>query len=174
MRRGHETRGLWALPALESVETVIDEGARQLPGPVGSEVHEQHRVTVPNRCRIADARGGNEFIAFVPRIGLVEGLCGAVRRVLRLARREQVVDGLHAVPALVPIHRKIASGHRRDAPGPDLGEAVFRGFEGRGRAAGRRVAPVEEGVEVDRAGAAPRREAQGGKNLSLVTVHTAR
>ena len=47
----------------EAVEARLDEGAGQLAGAVGTEVHEHHGVAVFHAYLLADARGLDELVA---------------------------------------------------------------------------------------------------------------
>ena len=158
----------------KTAEPGIGERARHLAGAVGAEIHEHHRVAVTHRHDRRDCGRLHELVAFAARIGLLERGQRIARLVERLALREQVVGGLHAFPALVAVHRIVASDDGGDAPGFELRAFVLQQRERRGGAPGRRVAPVEKRVHTHIRDAGRGRQFDHGGDLQLMAVHPAR
>src|SRR5690606_9970441 len=91
----------------------------------------------------------------------------------RLPQGEHVVDRLDPLPAVVPVHGVVASGEAGDGTAPRFGEGLLDQGEGRGGAFRRRVAAIEEAVQIDAPAAPPGGEADGGGEVFLVAVDPA-
>ena len=168
-RRGEGRRALVA--ARESVELGVEEGAQDLPHPVGAEVDAEEPRARLHPAVVADRRGLDELVGLAAGVG---GLDGGERVGLAapLAEPDRPPGALHPVPAVVPVHGEEAARHRadRDARQPlDLGEEG-----GKLRPSGPRpdVAAVGDEVEDDRH-APLRQRAGGGGDVALVAVDAA-
>ncbi len=160
--------------ARKAAEPGIGERARHLAGAVGAEIHEHHRITVAHRRGRRDRGRLHELVVLAARIGLLERGQRIGRLVGRLALREQVVGGLHAFPALVAVHRIVASDDGGNAPGLELRAFVPQQRDGRGSTPGWRVAPVEEGVHAHVRDTGRGRQFDHGGDLQLVAVDPTR
>ena len=99
---------------------------------------------------------------------------GVRRVVLRLPQGEHIVRALHTVPALVAIHGVVAAADGGDAADAKRRQLASHRVEGRRRALWRRVAPIQERMDVKSLGAAFRREFNHRLDLIFVTMYTAR
>ena len=128
----------------EAVERRQYEGRGQLARTIGTEIHEHHRVAIAHRLSAINDRGGDELVVLATRIRRLQR-GNAARRMLFAARLDhRVPRTLHAVPALVAIHRVIAATHRCDACVAQLLAARLQGQQaGFGRLRWR-VATVQE------------------------------
>ena len=136
--------------ALKTIESGIDERARQLSRPVGPEVEEDNDVAVANPAGVKRARD-QKFVGDAFRIRIHHHVARpAVDR--RLRANDCLPRLLHAVPTLVAIHRIIAPANRRDADSPP---PSFRGDKALElgnialTARGRHVATIKEAVHAD-------------------------
>src|SRR5690606_13690724 len=86
----HDEVDLRSTLALELAEVGLDEGAGQLAGTVGAEVHEDDGVAVFDFHRLADGGGLDEFIALVAGVGGLQAFDGAGGVELTLAVDDQV------------------------------------------------------------------------------------
>ena len=96
------------------------------------------------------------------------------RRRAALAVHDGVIGLLHAVPALVAVHRVVAPADRADRPTPIsciFASALLHEAQAALR---RRVAPVGEGVVDRRAHALLLRQSSRAKRCVPVAVHAAR
>ena len=110
--------------ALEAGKVVQRQGARQLPGAVGSEIEEDHAVAVARSVRSADRshRRSCRLDELVGDAGLVPTSDELDRRLAAraLAVHDRVVRSSCALPPVVAIHAVVAAAHGRDPSGPGL------------------------------------------------------
>ncbi|CRX28632.1 hypothetical protein PAERUG_P54_1_London_24_VIM_2_04_13_05103 [Pseudomonas aeruginosa] len=162
----------------ELIECRLDEGAAQLAGAVGAEVHEDHRVAILDPHRFGagrDHRGGlDEFVALAAGVGGLEGCHRGVGGELGLAVDNQFIGGLDAVPAVVAVHREIAADDRGDAALAEPGEGGVETLQRRLRAFRRGIAAIQEGMQVDLAGAAPGGHLRHRHQVVFMAVYAAR
>src|SRR5690606_38846145 len=152
-------------------EVGLDERTGQFAGAVGAEIHEDHRIAVFHTGRGADGGGLDELVALLARIGGVQALHGGGGVEVALALDDQVVGLLDAVPAVVTVHGEVAANQAGDTTLAELGKGGFEQLDGRLGAFWRRVAAVEEGVQVDVCGATAGSRFDHGHQVILMTVH---
>lgn len=162
----------------ETVEIRVHEGAGDLARAVGAEVHEDQRVAVLHRgiglTGGADHGRSDELVVFT---ALISGLQAGDRILghgVAFGRGQQVIGQLHAIPAVVAVHRVVAADQRGDAPDAQRGEGVTAALQRGFGAARRRVAPVEEGMQINGFGAALCSQLDHGQDVLVVAVHAAR
>ena len=135
--------------ALEAVEHRIEQRRQDLARPIRAIVEHQETVTVLHAGIAGHHRRLHELVVEFRRISPFDGLgrrgCG-----FTLGIDDRVIGKRHAVPALVPVHRIEASGHRREADRQPRAQAALDVRDAFERAARRHVAAVEEGVDGDR------------------------
>ena len=104
-----------ALFPLKAGEIGVHEGAGDLPGPVGAEVHEDDGVPVPDLRVFGGDHGHHELVGDAR---VIAGLHGphrvAEEAVLALAVHHGLVGPLHPVPVGVPVHGVVAAGDGGD------------------------------------------------------------
>ncbi len=170
----HDKAGqLWLARTFEVLEVVLDEDPGQLAGPVGAEVHEHHGIAVFDLDRFADGGGLDEFIALFAGVGGLQAFLGGGGVELALAVDDQVVGLGHTVPAIVAVHGEVTADQAGDAALAQGLEGFVQQFDGRLGAFGRRIATVEEGVQVDLLGAALEGQFGHGDQVVLVAVYAA-
>ena len=137
-RQHDEIRQSGCPPARKAPELRVDEGARELAGPVGAKVHEHDDVAVANPrgrfTRPADQRGLDEFVGLAPFVRRFQRRGGVVEPVFRRAARQHLEGGCHALPAIVPVHCVVAAAKRSHAPvepGPSLPPRSSGAYRGR-------------------------------------------
>ena len=155
------------------------ERARDLPRPVGAEVHEHDDVAVAHGRGLAggidDGGGLDEFVVFAARVGGLERLRDrGWRRRARVPSTRSVVRLGHALPVLVAVHRVVAADDRRDARARIACANLVHERERSRRAARRRIAAVQKGVHENLRDAGRGGEVDHGRDLPLVAVHAAR
>jgi hypothetical protein len=177
-READERRQAGRPASVESLERGIGERPRDLPGPIGAEVHEDDGVAVgdPRRrsARRNDGRRAHELVRLAACVGGGEPRFDRRGRERRPAVDEKIVGLVHAFPALVAIHRVVAADDGSDAR---TGMARAQFLEQRERRAGtarRRVAAVEESVHVYARRSSLGRQFDHRGDLALVAVHAAR
>ena len=175
-RGHHEIRQFGHDVALETAEVGLHEGAGQLAGPVGAEIHEQYAVVVPHQgwglALCMDNRGQHEFVVLAALVGLLQAGNRGSRPVLGLALGQHAVGLFHPLPVIVPVHGIVAPADAGNPATAQFSEQLLGLLQGRGGAAGRRVAAVQEGVQIDFFRSPARRQPQCCENLPLVTVHS--
>ena len=158
-RRGVEIGGV--VRHRRHVVAAVEQQPRQLTAAVGSEVEEDRCVAVlESRC----SRDDDRLDELVRHAGLVAGTHRR-DRIVRLATHscgDRVERTLRALPALVAVHRVVATDDRRDPVAGQLGKIV----DGRGR---RNVAAVRERVDPR----SLRRDPQQRQEMVDVRVHAA-
>ena len=142
--------------ALKAPEILVDKSAGQLPRPVGAEIHKQHGVALGNRGGLANAHGADKLIVFVAGIGGLQAGGGAIRARRGQALGQQAIHRLDAIPALIPVHRKVATAQRGDTAHAEFVETILSRAQGRRGAAWRRVTAVQKSVQVEAFSAALR------------------
>ena len=98
--------------------------------------------------RRSDHGGRYEFVRFAPVVGCLDGFrrgAGAVP----LSLGEEIVGPAHPFPPVVPVHGVVSSGHGGDAAHAEPFDGLLQGPEIRRRAAGRRIAAVQDRVHQD-------------------------
>ncbi len=172
----HEVGQFGVLLALESVEVLLHKGAGHFPGTVGTEIHEQHRVTIVDRslglARSVDPGWRYKLVVFPALISLFQPGYRIGRSELRGALGHQVVGRFHAVPAVVAIHGIVAAhdrGNAADAEALQFGRGLLQGWF---CAAGRHVTAIEEGVDVNFLRATCGGKFGSGNNVVFVAVYT--
>ena len=151
----------------------LDEGAGQLAGTVGAEIHEHHGIAIRHRGRRAYHRGLDELVAFAAFVGGGQAGAGVIGQIVALAVDDQLVGLLDPVPAVVAVHGEVAADQAGDAPLAELGERGVEQFDGRLGALWWSIAAVEKGVQVDPLGATLGRQLGHGGDVLLVAVHAA-
>ena len=149
-REHHEITQQGPNAPLKILEVIIDQGPGQLPGPVCTEIHEQHHVTVVDQGRrfalALNHRGLHKFIVLVPLIGRFQPGAGAGAGKRRFGFGQQPVGTLDPIPAVVAVHGIEASaqgGDPTDAVALEKGVCPLQ----RGHcAAGRGVPAVQKGM----------------------------
>ena len=158
-------------------EILFDKGTGNLPSPVRTVIHKDHRVAIGDgRGLFAgrdDGGGLDEFVALAARIGHFQGAEG-VGGAVAFALGEQVIGGLDARPAVIAVHGEVTPYDGGDASSAQLGKRILHRLQGSGCALGWRVAAIEEGMYVDPLGSALHSEFGHGLDMLLVAVDTAR
>ena len=135
-----------ALLPFKPLEVGVHKGAGDLPGPVGTEVHEDDGIP------LADFRvfgGDDRHHELVGDAGVIAGLHGPHRvadeALLAFAVHHGLIGALHPVPVGVPVHGVVPPGD-----GGDLGPVPVAGLLHLGHkvlaGGGGHVAPVHEAV----------------------------
>ena len=158
---------------LEAIEVGFDEGAGQFAGAVCAEIHEHHGIAIFHPHRLADGGGLDELVALAALVGGDQAVHRVIGLVLGLAVDDQLISLLHAIPAVVAVHGEVAADQAGDPALAQAGEGGLQQFDGALRALGRRVAAVEEGVQVDLLGTAPSCQLGHGDQVVLMAVHAA-
>ena len=167
---GGEGRGFLSR---EAVEGRVQEGLAQLPGAVGAEIHEDHRVPIVDGAFRASAPGGvNEFIRFIAGIGFGQGL-GRAGGLASGAFREERIGLGDPIPALVPVHGVVAPHDAGHPTHPEAFQRLIGGLEGGFGGARGRIPAVEKGVDIDALGAPGRGGSGHGQDMVLVAVYAA-
>ena len=156
----------------EAGEVAIDEGVSQLARAVGAEIHEHDGIAGLHLPVARDDGGLDGFVVLAARIGRIERGDRAVEE-RRVAFGDGLEGKLHAIPALVAVHRVVAAAERGDEGAGHIRAFGLESFERGARAARRRVAAIEEGVHGDARHAAARGEVEHGEDVRLVAVHAA-
>ena len=114
----------------------------------------------------------DELVGHARVIGRLHGLvCGS--GVLANALGDRVVRLLHALPALVAIHRVVAAGDRRDAAQLERVDLVLQAVDILDARLRRGVAAVHEAVEADLAQAVAARQLEQREHMVDVRMHAA-
>ncbi len=120
--------------AVKTGEIVLDKRSRDLPRPVGPEVHEYDDVAVldfDRRLPLRHDRGGfDELVRLAPLVCPLEGLAGARDAILRLSVREEIVGRLNPWPAVIAVHAVVASHNGRETPAAQVLEFLLHGLNG--------------------------------------------
>ena len=159
--------------ALESVEIRLDESAGEFARAVGAEIHEDDAVSVLHLHRVANDRGFDEFVRFVPGISIVQAFDGGLGAEFRLALGEQVIGRLYPQPAVIAVHGVIAADNRSDLADFQGVDLVLQALQVDFRALGRRVAAIQKGVQVDFFQAEFGRHFDHGVDVVFVAVNAA-
>ncbi|CCK00078.1 hypothetical protein BN130_2823 [Cronobacter malonaticus 507] len=178
LRQHDKIRELHDFLTAKAFEIAVYKCAGYLARAVGAEVHENQRVTIFHCGRgfaFATNHGRfNEFIVFITRVGGFKACHGVWRFILAFRQRQQVVRLLHAVPAVVAIHREITANNRGDAAFADFGKFRREFLKRCFRAARRRITAVQECVQVDFLCAASGGQLNHREDMIFMAVHTAR
>ena len=137
---------------VEAVEIGIEQCAQDLARPVGPEVRHEHTVAVIHAAVFTDWGRPDEFVGFAGKPSELYGLSD------RILPRAQFAFPVHqrrigicgAFPALVPVHRVVAAGHRRNPDRAGACDGVFEVLDEFFRASRRGIPAVEKGVDGDR------------------------
>ncbi len=163
--------------SLETVKGGVGESAGELARTVRAEVHEQYAVAIANRGTVvtvcSHGGGQHEFVVLVPAVGRRQASGRVGRAVCGTASGEELPRLLNALPAVVAIHCIVAPDDTRHAATAQLVKQRLGPSQRRLGAARRGIPPVEEGVQINPAGASRGGQAHGGENLVFVAVHTA-
>ena len=174
----HEVQARRHAGALERGEVDVDQRVAELAGAIGAEVEEHDGVTVldahARRGVGGDRRRGDELVCDTGAVLRLDVLHGVGCDPAPAIAGDLLEGCLGALPARVAVHRVVATGdagHAAAAGGVEVGdEAAYEN----GRAGGRLVAPVGEGVEVHTRQAAPARQLRQRDGMCLVAVHATR
>ena len=142
-----------AAGASERVEVREGQRARQLAGPIGAEVEVEGRVFGFDAVVVADDEGLDELVGLSGREAPVDALPGR-RGAGAVGFGDDAVRPLHALPAVVAIHRPVPARDGADHAGPTRELLLERGDVPR-RRSGLHVAAVEERVDDDGHAGAP-------------------
>jgi len=125
LRHRHDLQRGPAL-AIEAVEVLEAERHADLAHAVRAIVEAQHDIAVLEATlrRIADRDGLDELVTDVTRVRALDRLLRAAGSLAR-AGHEQCVRALDTVPAVVAIHRPVATTDRRDASDARLGDGAL-------------------------------------------------
>jgi hypothetical protein len=97
---------------------------------VGPEVEGDDGVALGiDRRVLPHARRRDELVGLVALVGRADGRGPRVRRVRRLALEQEIDGPLRAVPALVAVHRPVASDDRRHAPDTGVAHSPLHRLE---------------------------------------------
>ena len=143
---------LFPRPPGKGIQLVQAEGLGDLPGPVRTEVEEDDRVAVLNERQglavLLDHRRQHKLIGDAVVIGVLEGLHRVgLRHPFPLGQGH--IAFLDPVPAVVPVHRVVAAMDGGHGPDPDLLHLRHQFLHEALGGGGRRVPPVQEGVDKD-------------------------
>ena len=133
--------------AVDLVEVRVGERQRDLAHAVGSEVERDNGVAGADSRLLSDQHRLDELVGLIALIGAPRGGLARLRLVLGAAMDEEVVGELNTVPALVAVHRVVATDHGADAPGAGVGHPLLDGRQIAGSRRRQRVAPVGERVQ---------------------------
>jgi len=144
---------------------------------VGAEVHEYHHVAVLHAHRLRAGRddgcGLDKLIVFVAGVGRRQSRFRTFRLEFRLAPGEQVIAGLDAQPALVAVHDEVAADNGGDLPHLELVALFLESAQIELRASWRRVATIEESVQVDFLHPGAGGQFEHGVDVCFVAMHAA-
>jgi hypothetical protein len=147
----------------------------QLTGTVGPEVGVDDGIAALEAAARPDHRGGHELIGLAERIGGFDGGRGARRVAGGLAMDDRVVAGLDPLPAVVAIHREVATADRCDA-GVRMGgdQTRLQVADETQATRGRGIAPIEQRVDSDPRDPLASRELGEGDDVPVVGVDATR
>ena len=97
---------------MEPFERWIDQRREDFPRPVGPEIHHHEAVAGGHSRVAADRRGDDEFVCESGGVCRRHGR-GRVIGVIALAQCDGPISGLDPLPALVTVHRIVATAHAR-------------------------------------------------------------
>ena len=144
----HIVQGEEALFALKALEVGIHQGAGDLPGPVGPEVHEQDGVPGANLGALAGDHGNHELVGDAGVIGLLHRVHRILVELGALAVDHGGVCLLQPIPVGVAIHGVVAALHGGDLRPVFVAGLLHLGYEALAGGGGH-VAAVQEAVDVD-------------------------
>ena len=144
---------------------------RDLARAVGAEVEEDAGVAVFDcgyglRVGARDDGWLDELVRRAALVGAPDRL-DRLGGALTLGVDEQAIGALGSLPAPVPVHRVVTPADRGDLAERHLGDLVLERFDVKVSGRGRRVAPVEEAVDVCAPDAALLRHPQKGVEVFL-------
>ncbi len=172
LRHADEMEREESLSALESLKIRVDERMGDFPRAVGPEVEENHRIAGLDAGAPAADGGHHELVRDALPVGILHG-GQRVRRLHALAVHQGGVGFLHAVPAVVAVHRVIAARHGRNRADADFLHFFQAGGDVLPAGGRRDVAPVEKGVDEDLFAAALLRQPQQRVQVGVVAVDPA-
>ena len=164
-------------PAVKAVEIVAAEGAGDLAGTVRTEVEEDDAVVIlysgERLAVLHHGEGDDELIG----LSVVVGSLNAARRGIRglsVGLGQIVIGQLHALPAVVAVHRVVTAADRRDLADADLRHLLFQGRHIFLRRCRGRVAAVQEAVDKDLRQTVPLCKLQKGVKMVRMGMDAAR
>ena len=171
LRKAHVIQRKTAVAALEARKTVVYKGARNLPRAVGTEVEEHNAV--PGRYAAALTRDGrhDKFIRYALGVAVRHHLCG--RAVHALAVHHRGVGLLHALPAVIAVHRVVAARDRGNSANADLVHFGLQFLDKALAGIGRHIAAVHDGMHINLLQARAPGHFQQRIQVRIVAVHAA-
>ena len=161
-----------ALLALKAGEFRIDKGARNFARTVRAEVKEDNGIVRADFCALCADGWNDEFVGYILFIGILYRL-DRVGTLDAFAVYHGRIGLLHALPAVVAVHRIVAAHHGGNLTHADLlellgalGHIVFAGSR-------RDIAAVEQCMDIDLFQAAALGQFHQGIQVGVVAVHTA-
>ncbi len=160
--------------AVELGERLLEEGAGQLASAIGAEVEEQADVALAHAmCRgVAHHGGSHELVVLAALVAASHGRL-SVGRPLTAPVHEGVVGELDPIPARVSVHGEVAPHDGTETSHADVAQVLVDLGQVRGRAARRRVAPIEEGMHHEVAHALATGHLDARLEMPHVGVHSA-
>src|SRR5262249_13747160 len=117
----------WLSP-WEVLEIWIEQGSSDFAHSIGAKVRDQHPVAVFHPAVFANCGPPHDLVGSPAAIGSFYGFCGSFG-----ASASRLYDGpislLHALPALIAIHRKVATGQGRDPNALEAGDVLLEIFQ---------------------------------------------
>ena len=160
---------------VEGAEFGVGQRVGQLACAVSPEVAVDDGVAVSHAAvDFLDGGWPDELVVLAPRICRGDGVLSRCRA-LPCSVDDGVVAGGRAFPALVAIHRVVATADRRD-PGVRVGhrKPPLEIADVAQRGPGWRVPPVEQGVNADRWDVLARGQLDERQEMAIVRVYAAR
>ena len=162
----------------ETVEIVVDEGAGDFARAIGTEVHEDQRIAIFHGgiglAFSADHGCLHKFVVFITRVSRFQAFNGGRELELAFCQGQQIIGLLNAVPAVVAVHGIVTTNDGRHAAFAQCGKFVFKRFKRTFCAAWRRIATIQEGVQIDFFRTALSGQFYHRHDVIFVAVNTAR
>ena len=144
----HEVDREEALLPLEAVEIRVHQGAGDLPGPVGPEVHEDAGVALADMGVLGADHRDDELVGDAGVIALLDRVHRVGVKLGALAVDHGGIGLLHPVPVGVPVHGVVTAGHRGDGGAVLLAHLLHLGHIALAGGGGH-VPAVQEAVDID-------------------------
>ena len=126
----------------------IGKGTGDFPSPVGTEVKAHKAIARSNGSFFSqDGKRFDKFVGYAPLISGLEPFQGGRRR-KALRPGHGIIGFLDPFPAFIAVHGIIASAHGSNLSNANLLDSILKGFQVRTGTLGRRISPVQEGMDI--------------------------
>ena len=133
---------------VDLAEVRVGQGQRDLAHPIRAEVERDHRIAGAYAgLGVTHGHRRDELVRLVALVGVPRRLRGGCGVMVCATMDEQVVGALGAIPALVAVHRPVATDHRPDPARAGIVHPALDRLEIALARMGQRVAAVGESVQ---------------------------